>query len=202
MSLFKNLVNYEDPMLREVTPRHSDKAYLTDTQFQPGFALGLAFGNKDAPATVSLAVALWDSGEFFGPVPVIAQQAILVNCAFRRERDFWSIDTGLKGDCSHDVPLKTYEAMEKARIIADKEGLGERRVLYVAHPAHMERVMRIGEKLGFEGEPFVEKTPVWNDRVNDYTKSPEAWKPYEIKARVHHLFTGRVPLSFLYRDKQ
>ena len=60
----------------------------------------------------------------------------------------------------------------------------------------MERVMGLAKKLDFRGVPFVESDPIWNTGQENYgagaTVSPELWRKYEWKVRIHHLLKGWV----------
>ena len=56
--------------------------------------------------------------------------------------------------------------------------------------------MGLAKKLDFRGVPFVESDPIWNTGQENYgagaTVSPELWRKYEWKVRIHHLLKGWV----------
>lgn len=191
MKLFniaKNLTDYKGS--NEPVRSSRGRDYITDKNFPGGYMLGLAFGGRDTPATKRLAINAEDCRDIFDrpSMPLVSQWAILVNMPRVLEDDY-SIDSKLKGVAGEEVALNTREAMEIARehIISEYGRNALREAVYIAHPAHMQRVIWLGEKLDFKGVPLVDRTIVWNEDLTDGTSSPKAWKKQELIKRVHHL---------------
>ena len=207
--LFSNLTKYKDKSLtraalgafnenrREGESDIIRREYYTDPEFNPKFMLGLAFGNKYCKATQSLAITAQHARAFYNIpfLPLIAQYAILSNIPLVLQND-WETDTRTNGRIVDDVPMNSRQMLEVARGIIDEENLDPTKALYIAHPAHLERVVWLAENIGFRGKPFVEVNPVWNTGQEKYdagaTISQKEWKKKEKLVRLHHILKGWV----------
>jgi hypothetical protein len=185
----KNLTNYSNPL--PSTEFVKDRTYHTDIDFRGAYMLGLAFGGRDAPATKRLAINAEDCREIFEQqsLPLISQWAILVNMPEIKTQDY-SIDSRSLGSVGTEAALNTREAMEIARerVISGYGRNSLKEAIYIAHPAHMQRVIWIGEKLDFKGIPFLDTEQIWNSNVVDGTSSPSRWRRQEFAKRLHHLW--------------
>lgn len=161
------------------------------------YIMGLAFGGRETYATKRLAINAQDA-QIFGEgfeLPLIAQWAILVNMERIKPTDF-SIDSQTVGSAPREAQMTTRQAMEIARdyVVSEFGRDSLKSALYVAHPAHMERVIAIGKKLDFRGIPFVDKEVIWNTGQESLgagaTVSPQKWRRRELVTRAHHLLKG------------
>jgi hypothetical protein len=196
INIFKNLTSYNPGGL--IGTVISGRRYLTNPICEPAYSIVLAFGNEETFASKSLVITAKDSRIFFDyNLPLIGQYAVMKNMSEIRKND-WTIDTMTKGELTKDVPKNSRECLEIAReIVISDYGRGAlENGLFIAHPAHMERVLGLAKKLDFKGNPFVESVPVWNVGQEKLgagaTVSAEDWKKYEIKARLHHTLKGWI----------
>lgn len=207
MKLFRNLTSYEDKGLENI--KVNGRHYLGISGYLPSCFVGLAFGRQDTPCTMNLGIAVDSAQIVFGKYQVITQQAILDTSALvgRLESHpdtYFSIDaTALETvkysdrQAGHGNPLEaslnSCEALEIARGMIDDQKLDPHNVLFFAHPAHMERVLRTAEKFDLAGQPFVEKHVTWNpEELGDNTISAKKWGRYEFLVRIHHKLTGTM----------
>ena len=80
--------------------------------------------------------------------------------------------------------------------------LDPKEAAFVAHPAHVYRVMAIANKLGIEGFPFISNDVWWpkNDEQG-CIRSSWKWAPREITARIQHTLKGWVSFSGFWFDE-
>ncbi len=193
--LFRNLTDYNDSLLARV--EIGDRMYNTKIPLEGEYLLGLAFGGRETHATQSLARSAIDARKISEKnLPLIAQWAILVNIPKIRFDDY-SIDSETKGSAPYEASLNTREVMERARqFIIEEHGQNSlKHAIYLAHPAHMERVIGIGKKLDFQGIPFVDADIVgWNTGQEHLgagaTVSPSKWLKRELVTRLNHIIKG------------
>ncbi|MBI3334248.1 hypothetical protein HYZ97_02075 [Candidatus Pacearchaeota archaeon] len=205
LEIGKNLTSYWHPGLSTVrgpmfTP-YEREHFITDSSIPVSCLIGLAFGNERTYATQQLSHTLIGAREYYlcnhaqQPMPVIAQWALLKDKSIK-EYD-WSIDTRTRGSAPEERPLNSHEALEIARDIIKRElGTSLEEIAFVAHPAQMQRVLWLAQKMGMKGTPFMPAHPVWNAGQESTgagnTVSPEKWRFYELKVRCHHNLKGWI----------
>ena len=193
MKILRNLRNYEGP-LTEVNVRGEN--YRTIPDFEPSVIFAQAFGADTGVFSYNqrLAIATRDAREFFEQDLTAIVQEEVGKCLKRiREGNFYSIGESYKEGERAKLRSKidTRGVLELCGEVAEKSGLDVNKVLYIAHPLHIYRVMEIGKKLGFDGEPFIEKEVHWNpEDKQPWVRSVKLWIPREILTRIHHKIMG------------
>ncbi|MDP2628625.1 MAG: hypothetical protein Q8P15_01875 [Nanoarchaeota archaeon] len=183
---FRNLTSYREKKLNVVDV--NERTYFTDSSFNPNLIIGMAFGaNYDEKShNYKLAKAVIDSREYFGKeIPVLVQSEI-GECLMRSgEKNFYFVGENYAEGESSLIKSKidTEGIFKHCKKIIKSKGLGNK-ILYVAHPAHMQRVLDTAKKQGLEGIPFVSEKVEWLDDAQPWVTSPYLWVPREIVARV------------------
>ncbi len=191
-SLLENILRYADCSLEKIMV--DGRAYRT-VHHEPTVIIGAAFGTTSC--NERLAQSAKDAREYFGKtLPAILQKEIF---------DFYSLNFGAdntyfvgtddnKGASLVKSEIDTRGVLQGAQAIMNHLELDSGKVLYVAHPAHMQRVMDVGKKLGLKGEPFVENRVRWSDAYDRqrWTTSSPKWALRELLARAHHKYKGYV----------
>jgi len=191
MGLWKNMLDYSHSSLAEIVV--SDKKYRTVSAEKPSVIVGASFGTTSC--NMRLAEAVYDARIYFNPeLPAIVQKGIFDNYInMHGIHKTISVGTDTDRDISKVVSeVNTRGVLSLARDVIDANYLDRGKLLYVAHPAHMQRVIEVGKKLGLNGVPFLESDVQWSDRDDRerWTISPARWALREIFARVHHRIKG------------
>lgn len=177
---FRNLASYASPNVSVVKPR--SREYLTVLDFEPKVILGLSFGNGICNAV--LAQAIYDANLHFKNPSLVAQEEIASLYGIMFPEKIKSIPTR-----SPDGKYRTSRAVFRDAI--ERFNL-KKDIAFVAHPAHMERILVTASQEGLEGIPFTPAQAVWNEEgdKHGWTTSPVKWVARE-------LVLGRTVGSFL-----
>lgn len=185
-NLFKNLQNYHDKNLKLVNV--NGRGYRTYPDFNPNVIIGMAFGaNYDEKSYKNkLAKAIVDSREFFGKELAVIVQKEIGECLRRiGEKKFYFVGENYEeGEKSLLFSkIDTNLILGYCKDIMKKERL-QNKAVYVAHPAHVYRVMKTGENKGIEGFPFIPEKTNWLNDSQIWVRSPLFWIPREILTRI------------------
>ncbi len=191
MALLENLLNYSHDSL--VSFSVDGRPYKGVLERDRSAIVGASFGTTSC--NERLARAAYDARCYFNPeMPAILQKEVFDN--YVRMHGVYrtmSIGTDSNKDISSVVSeVDTREVLTVVREVLDANFLDPKKVVYVAHPAHMHRVIAVGKKLGLYGVPFFEGEVRWSDADDRqrWTISPARWALREIFARVHHKLKG------------
>lgn len=194
--VWQNLLSYDDESLEEVEV--NGERYLADPDYSPESVVGQAFGADldEGSYNQVLAETISDARDFYGEDLEIFVQEEIAEC----------MDEGLAEEAF--VAGEVYNGEEDSRMVSkystkemfelhhgnvEREGLDPESVLYVAHPAHMERVSRIGDSIGFEGRPFLRSEAEWpSEDGQPWVRFPLHWAPREIAARTFREIRGEM----------
>ena len=192
MRLLENLLGYSHKSLTDIAV--ADKKYRT-IPAKPSVIVGAAFGTTSC--NERLADAVYDARMHFDPeLPAIIQREIFDKYVQRYGmHKTISVGTDNSTDISAVVSeIDTKGVLSIARDIIDANYLDRERLVYVAHPAQMHRVIAVGKKLGLNGVPFLEQEVYWSDSDDRqrWTISPVRWALREVFARVHHKLKGHL----------
>jgi len=187
MRLLKNLMNYNE---RLGTFESGDRLYRTNQRFRPSVVVIPSFGAGlgDDSYNATLARTLIASRELFGNLPVIAQSEV---CSFlngSEEGNFYSIgESYCSGESSRLISkISTKDILKSSRRIIAEKGLNPRKVLYISHPAHLLRIMSLGNRMGLGGFPFITNDVEWpTEDQQPWVRSKAKWAVREILARIH-----------------
>jgi len=197
MKMLRNLAGYNGNLDEVKTSRG---IYRTNRDTKPSVALAQSFGAGTGADSYNyrLANAVLASREIFGErLPAIVQAEVgecLENYGGSNYYIVGENDVYSEGESSSLMSkIDTAGVLEASRDLIKSQGGDITNVVYVAHPAHIERVMQIGEKMGLEGIPFIEKEVVWptNDSQK-WVRSKGMWVPREIATRIHHKIKGLI----------
>lgn len=194
--IWKNLFNYSDEELDEIEVNGQN--YLADPGYSPEAVVGQAFGadlNEDSYNQV-LAETVSDARDFYDEEIEVFVQEEIAECLDEelREDAFVAGEVYEEGEDSHMVSkYSTKEMFELHHGNVEREGLDPEKVLYIAHPAHMERVKGIGDNIGFNGRPFIRSEVEWpSEDDQPWVRSPLHWTPREIAARSFRKIRGEM----------
>lgn len=194
--VWQNLLSYSDEELEEVEV--NGEQYLADPDYDPEAVIGQAFGadlGKDSYNRV-LAETVSDAQDFYSEEVDVFVQEEIAECLDEelREDAFVAGEVYDDGEDSHMVSkYSTKEMFELQHDNVQREGLDPEKVLYVSHPAHMERVKGIGENIGFDGRSFVRSEVEWpSDDDQPWVRSPLHWVPRELAARSFRKLRGEM----------
>lgn len=196
MKLLKNLTNYQREGLENV--EINGRYYRTNPDANPSIMFALAFGESDEGDSPnnSIAMAVEDAREYFKKdLPAMIQSDLGGSLIESGARDFYMVDNPYdhsnEGKSLALSKISSKEVMELGVYEAERNGFDLNSILYVAHPAHMERVIALGENMGLHGEPFTMEKPSWSQ--NDpqlWVRHPFLWIPREILTREYHNLKG------------
>ncbi len=191
MGLWKNMLDYSHGSLTEIVA--ADRKYRAIPAEKRSVIVGTAFGTTSC--NERLADTVYGARMHFDPeLPAILQKEI-----FDRYVQLYgvhktiSVGTDNNKDISTVVSeIDTKGVLSIARDIIDENYLDRERLVYVAHPAHMQRVIEVGKKVGLSGVPFLEQEVQWSnsDDRQRWTISATRWFFRELLARVHHKWNG------------
>jgi len=191
MGLLENLLNYSHKSL--VSFSIGDRPYKCVLERDRSGVVSASFGTTSC--NERLARAAYDARCYFNPeMPAILQREIFDN--YVRMHGVYrtmSVGTDNDKDISRVVSeIDTRGVLQITRDILDANFLDPKKVVYIAHPAHMHRVIDVGKKLGLYGVPFFEQEVEWSDADDRqrWTISPARWALREVFARIHHRIKG------------
>jgi len=190
MGLLENILNYSDRSLSNI--KVEDREYRTVIEGGHPVIVGLAFGTTSYNGR--LAQAVHDSRAFFGiNLPAMLQKEIFESYVQKYgDKNTVSIGAANENISSVISEIDTKRVLELAKENIDSRKLSAFGVIYVAHPAHVHRVIEVGNKLGIYGTPFIEKEVKWSDADDKqrWTISPSRWAVREVLTRIHHKLKG------------
>ncbi|MBN1376812.1 hypothetical protein JW949_00580 [Candidatus Woesearchaeota archaeon] len=188
MNLLENLTekqikNFEDKLdLVEINSRK----YRTIKDYKPDIIIGLSFGTTSY--NDRLAQAVKDAEDYFGFGCIIAQSEIYQSYTENFNRKPIKIGNNNSKESLWKSDLTTRDVLLKTKDLLNKYAPEYNNILYVAHPAHIYRVLHDGKKLDLEGKPFIEDEIIWSDKkdIQKWTTSQNRWPLREILARVKY----------------
>jgi hypothetical protein len=181
--MFRNMLDYDNSTLERLSIDGRD--YKAEhCHLVPDIVFGLSFGlNRDrSSVNYGLAQSILDIRTHFQEdIPAIVQDRMVpcledlsVGNFYRvgKDSDYsWRLD-------SHDILALSIEK-------AQGERLSLKRVLYVAHPAHVQRVRDCGARIGLVGVPFVSGNVQWSENDEEkWVRTAHRWFFREIVARA------------------
>ena len=178
MNILENLLGYNNSFLNGIDVGGIE--YRTKFDFEPKVCLGLAFGTSGYNGR--LAETIFDAEKYFGGMKVIAQKEIYDLSLSKNIIPVGESPKGGVPTLKSDIGTREILELSLPYIIDDEKS----NILFVAHPAHIYRVMKMGEKLGLQGHPFIEKKVFWSDPDDKqiWTRSPVLYAPREIAVRM------------------
>lgn len=187
--MFRNMLDYHNSTSQRLSIDGRD--YKTERcQRAPDVILGLSFGINQHRGSINhgLALSVLDIRKHFQEeIPAIVQdrmgpclEELAAEHCYRVGRD---ADYSRRLD-SHDILQLSIER-------AQAERLSLKSVLYVAHPAHVQRVMECGARMGLVGPPFVAASVRWSERDQEgWVRTAARWVTREVAARVVYKVKG------------
>lgn len=179
--------DYNSSTLEYITIHN--KRYKTEPPVEiPDVIFALSFGLNHHQSSVNqrLAESIMDIRTYFdAKIPAIIQDRITPCLETLNASDYYSIGK----DSSYDWRLDSRDILTQTKEKAEELGLTIDKVLYVAHPSHVQRVMDAGLKLGLSGSPFVLDDVQWSKNDSEiWVSSSLWWIPREILARIIYKF--------------
>ncbi len=188
MKLLENLLDYKEPLdLINITGRE----YRTKSDYHPNVIFTLAFGeNEKSSYNENLALATINAKTYFDN-PLTIVQSNVFNFLQDYTSDYISIGQNNLSTRLILSKISTSDCFNLLDNILDENNLNKDKILYIAHPAHIYRVMEIGKKRSFFGFPFIEKEVVWpKDDEQLWIRKAYFWVPREFLCRIHHKVKG------------
>ncbi len=195
MQIFKNLSSYQNILLHEININNS--IYVTHKSFRPSIIFAFSFGAEYDKNSINseLFQSVVAARKCFGKnLPAIVQSEIKSSGSLK---DCYEMgENYLDEEKSLFLPKNDLDTWKISQLFVKKskeQNLDLSSVLYVAHPAHIQRVLMVGEKQMLKGCPFVKKQMPWS--VNDkqmWTKSCNLWIQREILTRIFYKLKGQI----------
>lgn len=182
--MLDNLTGYSKDGVGKVTIH--DRDYLLTDDYYPLTAIVLAFGEgtDNKSYNYRLAKSVLDAKEYFDDLNIVAQAEVA------EILDDLGVECERIGSLSDSSQLNS-EYSSKEIIQRTKQYDGER--VYIAHPAHIQRVKNIGENLGLSGDIFTPEKVEWPSKDQQrWVRSPKKWVAREIWVRIHHKIKGWI----------
>jgi hypothetical protein len=193
--LLRNLLGYTSRKLGRIEV--NGRSYSMDPDYSPDVIVAMAFGADMGECSYNqvLADAVSDAEEFHGhDMPVFAQTDIAECLKDVDENVFTAGQVYEPGETAYAVSkhsTKQILAIFHEKILG--KGLDPEKVLYISHPAHMERDKQIGKGIGFDGRPFVRSEVEWpSDDGQLWARSPIMWAPREFLVRIFRKIRGEM----------
>ncbi|MFH1607537.1 MAG: hypothetical protein ABIA78_00185 [archaeon] len=194
MRILKNLTDYVDKDLSVVNVK--GKFYRTNPDFNPSVIVPQSFGlqfREDSYNQV-IAQAIKDSRDIFGEdIPAVVEKPFKECLERIGETCFYCFGESYEeysGSILFSQKGSDWVYKEAEKRINELE-LNKQRIIYIGHPAHMQRLVSIAKKLGFNGVPFISNKVEWAKNDSQlWVKSKYLWTPREIPTRVHHTIKG------------
>ncbi|MFH1506396.1 MAG: hypothetical protein ABIE94_05420 [archaeon] len=198
-SIFSNLTDYHDPDLSQIVV--DGTSYMTLAEYEPSVIVGLSFGADYGEGSVnaSLAQSVLDAQEYFGQDLQAIVQSEIGTCMSRLGEDDY-VHVGENYAEGEGAAMRSKEStgtiLEYSREHMESLNLDTGSILYVAHPAHMQRVIALGRSLGLEGQPFLGDIGWSEDDPQLWVRNGALWLPREVVVRTYDVITGNeVPIE-------
>lgn len=184
--MFENLTGFssKDTGLEKVDI--NERTYIKTADLNPSVLVVLAFGSGTDSNSYNavLADAAEDAKEHFDNISIIAQAEVADILEGR------SVECEKVGEKSSDSTIKP--KYSTAEIIKKTSECNLDRI-YLAHPAHIERVERIGYKQNLPGGLITLEEVKWpSEDPQKWVRSPINWALREIFVRMHHKIKGWI----------
>ena len=186
MKIFTNLTCYVSPRLENLDIDGVRTNYQSvNSHHSPSFIVALPFGtttcNKRLSDSVKFAVDYFELEK-----GLIAQE---IYNFLPQDYKTGFLTLGRKNRSSSLVfsEIDTIKYLDEVKCAMSHPDFVSEIPLYIAHPAHMQRVILTAEKLGIPGFPLVDSTIPWSDRSDHqwWTKNKFLWMLREIPARIY-----------------
>ena len=203
--LFRNLTGYYHPDLKEENINGEKYRTIILDDVKPNALFAQAFGASYGEDSYNkiLAETILDLGNYFnetiGRNLTTIVQAEIGKCIKRVDNsfDFYPIGEIYKDGEKSKLKSKvdTYWMLKRTQELLKGVGFeNDSGIFVVGHPAHMQRILGIAEKIGFKPVPLI---PFLSDNSwfpkNDaqlWVRSKYFWVPREIATRIHHKIKG------------
>lgn len=153
----------------------------------PDIIVGLSFGahTDEGSPNYHLAEAVDIAMTVFPETPALVQPEIgrIETDRGRLEsyEQVYTVAEPIQGKNNIKPDVDTWDAIEKSLEIAEEEDVDAYEALYVAHPAHVSRVMKTGSYLGLDGEPFISENRQWSSEDSQWwVRGPMRWAAKEL----------------------
>jgi hypothetical protein len=194
MKLLENLTDYKDNNLKivDMGGRH----YKTNQNFDPSVIVPQSFGlrfDEDSYNQI-IAQGIKDSRIVFKKDCPAVIEAGFKPCLERiGEKNFFCFGEEYDESSKSFVfsPKRSDWVYKEAESLIQKLELDDQKILYLGHPAHMQRLISIAKKLEMNGFPFISEGVEWAKNDSQFwVKSPYLWISREILIRIHHAING------------
>jgi hypothetical protein len=187
--MLENLCGYDDDSLETLAIR--ERKYRLNPHVQPSAIVAASFGTTSC--NERLADAVNDARRLYNQDLFAVMQWEVFSAYLRKysARDTKCVGGEQQGGAVFSQ-LDTRGVLSLAKEDLSSCGIALDNLLYVAHPAHMHRVMAVGRKLGMNGTPFVEQDIYWSEPHDrqKWTRGPKRWAMREVLTRAHHKIKG------------
>ncbi len=189
--MFRNMLNYHTSTSERLSI--DDRKYEAEPcHSTPDIIFGLSFGLNHHQGSVNyrLARSILDIRVHFqADIPAVVQERIVPCLEELSVGNFYWVGK----DSDYSWRLDSQDILTLSIEKAQAEGLKFDKVLYVAHPAHVQRVLYCGAKMGLVGAPFVSATAQWSeDDEEKWVQTANRWLLREIAARVVYKVKGYI----------
>jgi len=184
--MFKGLYNYKS--LNQTALQINKTTYNVPIDFRPSFIIGFSFGKsitEDSPNS-SLSRAILDAQTYYGGIPVIAQRDIYECFKNNSISHIFPVCKPVSKDTLLGTDVSTEDVIDEARAIINDRDLDIERALFVAHPAHIFRVLEMAQKEGIFGQPFIEEEAIYSPRDGQkFVRGPNLYAIRELAVRAY-----------------
>ena len=191
MNVFANLKDLRNDSLETVVVNKRSYRILPNLS-SPDIIFGFSFGLKKGAGSVNygLGQSIIDIRDYYDfDIPAIVQERMAPCLDDLSVANYHAIGR----DSDYDWRLESHDILELSIEKAREEGLSIGRVVYVAHPAHVQRVMDCGVKLALNGYPFVSSRVQWSENDPErWVRSEKIWVMREIVARMLYKMKGYI----------
>lgn len=191
---FDNLGDYNERLdsinLKEAT-------YKTKKGFRPSVIVALSFGNSRDKYSYNfrLAKILKDAVSITKCRKVILEEAVYqIFCKNFNQSKLKMFKFGEHAEDSLlNSSINTREGLILTKKIIKKNKFNSKKILFIAHPAHIFRVLEIAKKLGLNGESFIEKKGFYPKKDGQiFARWKTTFVLREILVRIHHKILGWI----------
>jgi hypothetical protein len=180
----RNLSDYHSPETQAVNI--DQRRYKTVKKFNPRAIFALSFG-VDGYNSV-LAKALKDARQYFGNnAPLLAQWDVKERYSLLFDEEIYPVEAR---NAVYTTTRGVFKSAREKYFVDRPDALDS--IVFVAHPAHMERVLVTASQEGLEGVPFTPASVLWNRASNT-----QRWTNSKVHWVSRELWIARTVGSFL-----
>jgi len=191
MGFLTNILSYDRKGLDLIEIRGTK--YLTKRDLEPDVIVVLSFGTSNCNKNLSECI-ISARKHFRKDILVIIQSDIAKPEGGKaKEPNVHSVgELTSKNDALYISEVTTRDILVLAEEIIKEKHKNPKKVLFIGHQAHMQRILDIARGLGLYGAPFMEEKIIWGDSDENqlWVRSPWLWFPRELLTRIHHKLNG------------